>query len=62
MSRKQYLAAMYLRLSREDEATCGGADTGSVKDGEGRAGKSSFPRSESNSIGNQREMIRAFIH
>lgn len=62
MSRKQYLAAMYLRLSREDEETCGGADTGGVKDGKDRAGKNSFPRSESNSIGNQRELIRAFIH
>lgn len=45
MSRKQFLAAMYLRLSRDDE---------SVRGGSGKA--------ESDSIGNQRELIRDFIH
>lgn len=41
MGKKQFLAAMYLRLSKEDA-------------GAGRA--------ESNSIGNQRELIKDFIH
>lgn len=47
MNRKQFLAAMYLRLSRDD---------GDVEDMPcGR-------KVESNSIGNQRELIRAFVH
>ncbi len=46
---KKYLAAMYLRLSRDD------SDVGSVTDKEGNL------KSVSNSIGNQREMIHAFI-
>lgn len=50
MNRKQFLAAMYLRLSRDD------SDVGAVTDREGNL------KSESNSIGNQRELIRAFIH
>ena len=50
MSKKQFLAAMYLRLSRDD------SDVGDVTDREGSL------KSESNSIGNQRELIRAFIH
>lgn len=50
MNRKQFLAAMYLRLSRDD------SDVGDVTDREGNL------KSESNSIGNQRELIRAFIH
>jgi DNA invertase Pin-like site-specific DNA recombinase len=41
---------MYLRLSRDD------SDVGDVTDREGNL------KSESNSIGNQRELIRAFIH
>ncbi len=45
MNRKQFLAAMYLRLSRDDESAHGGSG-----------------KAESNSIGNQRELIRAFIH
>lgn len=47
---KRYLAAMYLRLSKDDN------DVGEVTDRSGRL------KSESNSIGNQRELIRAFIH
>lgn len=50
MSKQHFLAAMYLRLSRDD------SDLGSVTDREGNL------KSESNSIGNQRELIRAFIH
>ncbi len=50
MSRKQFLAAMYLRLSRDD------SDVGDAADREGNL------KSESSSIGNQRELIRAFIH
>lgn len=50
MNRKQFLTAMYLRLSRDD------SDVGDVMDSEGNL------KSESNSIGNQRELIRAFIH
>lgn len=62
MNTKHFLAAMYLRLSREDKATegskatKGGLDVGNVADREGSL------KSESNSIGNQRELIRAFIH
>lgn len=62
MSKKQFLAAMYLRLSRDDESTRGGFDVGNVTDGGGKAGKTGISKSESNSIGNQRELIRAFIH
>lgn len=48
--RKQYfLAAMYLRLSRDD------SDAGGV------TAKEDKRKSESNSIGNQRELIRAFL-
>ncbi|GFH88814.1 hypothetical protein IMSAGC002_00052 [Lachnospiraceae bacterium] len=50
MNSKQFLTAMYLRLSRDD------SDVGDVTDREGNL------KSESNSIGNQRELIRAFIH
>lgn len=50
MSSKYFLATMYLRLSRDD------SDVGDVVDKEGNL------KSESNSIGNQRELIRAFIH
>lgn len=50
MNTKHFLAAMYLRLSRDD------SDVGDVTDKEGNL------KSESNSIGNQRELIRAFIH
>lgn len=42
---KQYLAAMYLRLSRNDKDAADGME-----------------KAESNSIANQRELIRAFIH
>lgn len=49
MKNKHFLAAMYLRLSRDD------SDVGDVTDKEGCL------KSESNSIGNQRELIRAFI-
>ena len=50
MKEKIFYAAMYLRLSRDD------SDVGDVTDKEGNL------KSESNSIGNQRELIRAFIH
>ena len=50
MKNKHFLAAMYLRLSRDD------SDVGDVTDKAGNV------KSESNSIGNQRELIRAFIH
>lgn len=50
MKNKHFLAAMYLRLSRDD------SDVGNVTDGKGNV------KSESNSIGNQRELIRAYIH
>ena len=59
MNKKQFLAAMYLRLSRDDESTRG-EDVRADK--EGKAGKNSSLKSESNSIGNQRDLIRAFIH
>ena len=50
MNEKHFLAAMYLRLSRDD------SDVGDVTDKDGKL------KSESNSIGNQREIIRTFIH
>lgn len=50
MEKKHFFAAMYLRLSRDD---------GDV--GDAVSGKSSV-KIESNSIGNQRELIRAFIN
>ena len=56
MSKKQFLAAMYLRLSRDD------SDVGDVTDRGGKADNTGSLKSESNSIGNQRELIRAFIH
>ncbi len=49
MKNKHFLAAMYLRLSRDD------SDVGNVIDKEGNV------KSESNSIGNQRALIRAYI-
>lgn len=52
MKEKIFYAAMYLRLSRDDVAV------GSAKDIGGQASV----RSESESIGNQRELIRAYIH
>ena len=52
MKEKIFYAAMYLRLSRDDVAV------GSAKDSGGQASV----RSESESIGNQRELIRAYIH
>jgi len=56
---KRYQAAMYLRLSRDDESTRGGFTVGNVA---GKQGKANLRKAESNSIGNQRELIRAFIH
>lgn len=50
MKEKHYLAAMYLRLSRDD------SDIGDTPKGDGKV------KFESNSIGSQRELIRAFIH
>ena len=61
MNNKHFLAAMYLRLSRDDESTRG-LDAGNATDGEDKTGKAGFLKAESNSIGNQRELIRAFIH
>ncbi len=49
MKEKLFLAAMYLRLSRDDE------------DRDGKASKTGFIKTESNSIGSQRELIRTFI-
>ena len=49
MKKKHFLTAMYLRLSRDDE------------DKDNKAGKTGVVKSESNSIGSQRELIRAFI-
>lgn len=51
---KHYLAAMYLRLSRDDNDAAAASSEG-VSMPCGR-------KKESNSIGNQRELIRAFIH
>ncbi len=56
MNKKQFLAAMYLRLSRDDESTRGRFDSGNAVE------RGDSLKSESNSIGNQRELIRAFIH
>jgi len=50
MKNKHFLAAMYLRLSRDD------SDVGDATDGKGNV------KAESNSIGNQRELIRAYIY
>lgn len=50
MKQKHFLAAMYLRLSRDD------SDIGNVTE------KTGHVKSESNSICNQREMIRAYIN
>ena len=55
MNRKQFLAAMYLRLSRDDKSTDGEFDVGNVTDREGNL------KSESNSIGNQRELDRKSV-
>ena len=49
MNQEPFQAAMYLRLSRDD------SDVGAA------AGRDGGLKSESNSIGNQRELIRAFI-
>lgn len=49
MKNKHFLAAMYLRLSRDDN------DVGDTTDGKGNV------KFESNSIGNQRELLRAYI-
>lgn len=59
---KHFLAAMYLRLSRDDNATKGS----SITKGESTAKSGSTVdaagiKSESNSIGSQRELIRAYI-
>lgn len=53
MKEKRFCAAMYLRLSRDDAA--GG---GSARDGRGQVSV----KTESESIGNQRELIRTYIH
>ena len=50
MNHIHFLAAMYLRLSRDD------SDIGNVTDRNG------IIKLESNSIGSQRELIRAYIH
>lgn len=59
MKNKHFLAAMYLRLSRDD------SDVGDVTNRDCKTGetdKTGFVKTESNSIRNQRELIRAFIH
>ncbi len=56
MNTKHFQAAMYLRLSKEDKIAKSCSDVGEV------AGRDGNLKSESNSIGNQRELIRAFIH
>lgn len=48
---KQFYAAMYLRLSREDTDRNSGD----------KAGRTSYNKSESNSIGSQRELIKSFL-
>lgn len=53
MKEKRFSAAMYLRLSRDDAA-----GRGSARDGRGQASV----KTESESIGNQRELIKAYIH
>ena len=53
MGSRRFQAAMYLRISREDDAVRDGGDVRAVTDG--------YVKSESNSIGNQRELIRAFL-
>lgn len=50
MKNKHFLAAMYLRLSRDDS------------DSTGAAGERGSAKSESDSIGNQRELLKAYIH
>lgn len=52
MKERRFYAAMYLRLSRDDAAS-----GGSAKD----SGIQASVKSESESIGNQRELIRAYI-
>ncbi len=81
---KHYLAAMYLRLSRDDNdaaaASSEGVSMPCGRKAETSSGYTSMPygrkketpsgytsmpygrKAESNSIGNQRELIRAFIH
>lgn len=52
---KYFYAAMYLRLSRED------SDAGAVADSGSPGGAGATFKTESNSIGSQRELIRSFI-
>ncbi len=66
---KHYLAAMYLRLSRDDNDAAAASSEGVSmpygRKAETPSGDTSMPygrKAESNSIGNQRELIRAFIH
>lgn len=55
-----FYAAMYLRLSRDDAAV--GGNTAFSGGGLGDSvGKGGFSKAESNSIGSQRELIRAFL-
>lgn len=53
MKEKRFYAAMYLRLSRDDAASDGNAKDSGVR---------ASVKTESESIGNQRELIRAYIH
>lgn len=53
MKKQRFLAAMYLRLSRDDH---------DVSDVTGKAFHGGVMKSESNSIANQRELIRAFLN
>ena len=59
---KHFLAAMYLRLSRDDNATKGSSITkGESTAKSGNTVDAAGIKSESNSIGSQRELIRAYI-
>ncbi len=50
MNRKHFMAAMYLRLSRDD------SDVGDVRD------RTGIVKYESDSIGNQRKLLMDYIH
>ena len=61
-NQKHFLAAMYLRLSRDDNATKGSSITkGENVAKRGNTAGITGVKSESNSITSQRELIRAYI-
>lgn len=55
MKEKHFYVAMYLRLSKDDNDIADVNDTRNVIDKDGKV------KSESNSIGNQRELIKSFV-